>query len=211
MAKKKSLAQKTIEMSPEELSKLTFDELRKAYRAIRISYGRRKSSIERQGEFSHAQYKYETERKARKSKSFEKMSRNQLLLEVVQLQQFFEAKTSTVEGIRKVNYEQDVRLFGKTEKGAPRNRLTNDERRMYWDLYDEWMGGQYHRDNPQLASSEVQYALADIFSGKNGESKFGTKTELLDRLTDLAQQIHDRPILEGGPNVLSGNRHGIKG
>lgn len=51
---------------------------------------------------------------------------------------FLQAKSSTVEGSREINRQQDIRLFGVDKNGNPLGTLTDDERRAVWSAYENF-------------------------------------------------------------------------
>lgn len=85
---------------------------------------------------------------------------------ISQLQSFFRAKSSTVKGWQEIGYAQDMRLFGAVMEPRKRSynaivrpafRLTDDERRKFWAVWDEakkagwenlfgYDSGQAHRE-----------------------------------------------------------------
>lgn len=79
-------------------------------------------------------------RDASAQRPISKMTRNQMLGEVMHLQEFFSARTSTVPGARKVMIEQDARIFGVNEKtGKPAKRMTVEERTRMWRNYTKFI------------------------------------------------------------------------
>ena len=48
------------------------------------------------------------------------------------------SETSTVEGIKNVQRQQDIMVFGRDESGNPLGHMTSDERLAYWTAWDEY-------------------------------------------------------------------------
>ena len=67
-----------------------------------------------------------------------RMNMNQMRNEVFKLQEFFEAETSTVPGARRVQAEQDRRIFGTDSRGRAKNRMTVEERTDFWKVFEEY-------------------------------------------------------------------------
>lgn len=113
-----------------------------------------------------------------------KMTRNQMLGEIMHLQEFFQARTSTVPGARKVMIEQDARIFGINEKtGKPAKRMSVEERTRMWRNYIKFVGthpnivnlleggsnrvqqyfGQWVKDNKgEMSVSDIEEAFNDL-------------------------------------------------
>ena len=112
-----------------------------------------------------------------------RMNINQMRGELFQLQNFFQAETSTLPGARKVQKEQDVRFFGTDSRGRPKKRLTTDQRTQLWSIFDEY---KKMRPADVLENSTiVQQALASMLIEK-GELDFSART-----LDDLAVKIYE--------------------
>lgn len=89
-----------------------------------------------------------------------KMSLNKLRAEAFRLQNFFDSKTSTVPGARAIQRDQDKRIFGTKKNGVPKERLTIDERKEFWSIYNE-----YKQINPAdvlETSNIVQQILGEM-------------------------------------------------
>ena len=89
-----------------------------------------------------------------------KMNMNQMRSELFRLQEFFDSKTSTVPGTRKVTSDMAKRIFGENARGKAKNNLSVDQWRQFWDIYEE-----YKNQRPQDTSEQstvVQQALGQI-------------------------------------------------
>lgn len=93
------------------------------------------------------------------------MSKNEIIQELAQYHTFFNAKTSTIPGIKKLNKETDARLFGANKRGSPKRTMTEPERRKFWAIYTEFYNTPSVQSNAGLyGSNEVQFTIAEIFS-----------------------------------------------
>lgn len=146
----------------EEIGKLKGEEglklKRKYLRTLRTGYSRRIQQFKRKNVFSYAQESYERSR-GTLNVPINKMSSNRLILEIAALQQFFNSETSSLKGINKVNREQDIRIFGSNKRGLPLAKLNDEERKAYWQIYEEYLN-EYKTRVPQ--SGEVQRILGAV-------------------------------------------------
>lgn len=193
----------------DDLSRLSTEQMRDALYKLRSAYTRRVKQFNQDGLFSYAQNRFEREfAVGRKRVSSKKLTRAQAYVEVAGLIDFFNAKTSTLEGIRAVNYTQDKRVFGVDESGRPLRRMTNDERKVYWDLYDKYKeSDRYKAHFHSYGSDFVQSKLADVMFTGNG-SDFGDLTDMLEaldnelerRYTDYQRRRSSRYVYTSGGN-----------
>lgn len=142
MAKKKQTqAEKIAKMDIEKISKISNrnrKQLEDYVKKLQYGYKRRVQQFQNQGLVSHAQISLEGSSATGKRQPLNKMSRNQLILEFAKYQKFFNSKTSTVEGIKEVNREQDIRIFGKDNSGKPLRTMTEKQRQLFWQTYEEY-------------------------------------------------------------------------
>lgn len=170
--KKLTKAEQIARIPIEEIGKLSgpvgLKQKQDYLRALRYGYNRRVETFKARNLYSYAQDSYE------KSKGdldipINKMSHNQLLLQIATLQSFFNSETSTVTGINRINRQQDIQIFGKDRYGRPNSTLSKSERELYWNLYDEFM-----KQNPIRIpqSGEIQRILGSVaFSGDENTIK----------------------------------------
>lgn len=212
MAKRKETQAERIAKIPiEEISKITVNDRKKLEKYVsqmRYGYKRRANQFKRQGVFSHAQKALEDSTTHKKSKPLSKMSRNQLVLEFARYQKFFNSQTATLEGINKINRDQDIRIFGADENGRPLHRMTEQERQLFWTLYDE-----YENQEP---SGVNRYGYAFIWN-QIGEMIISgdelSKDNLIQSLNALKSRLEktEKFNLEGDvPNVYSGRGPTLK-
>lgn len=137
----------------------------------------------------------------------ENMSLNKMREELFRIQEFFNSKTGTVKGAREVMREQDIRIFGKTEKGNPRHRMTIKERVEFWATYKEFMKSN-PTYNDAFMSGKIQQYLGEIAVDdrkSKGEDE-DASVDLIQRLNKLKSMAKERNPEYGkfGFNVLSG-------
>lgn len=214
MARKKTKAEQLAETPIEQLTKLGGEEGRaqliKYAKTLRTGYRRRVAQFQRKGLVSHAQLTLEKSLpKERRAMKLNKLSRNQLILEIRRYQKFFRSKTSSVEGIKEVNKEQDLRIFGESFKsGKPISSLNQDQRITYWDYYDEFVN-RYPNYIARYGSERVQEVLADAIEGSAlGSDRAAGILEALDkaraifRFQDLIEQEYSSS--RSSANVYTG-------
>ena len=91
---------------------------------------------------------------------------NRLLGYITDLQDFFKSRSSTVRGWREIGREQDNRLFGEQYKTGRRAgqwygakyHLTDEQRTMFWRLYDELYKADWSGINNYSSESQRQVA-----------------------------------------------------
>lgn len=206
--KKKTQAEKIATIPIEQISKISSSDrkkLEKYVSTLRQGYKRRVSSLSKRGLTSHAQIAFEGSVAASKPLQLTKLSRNQLILEFARYAKFFNDVTSSEAGIRKVNLEQDLRIFGKNAKGKPRRTMTDKERQRFWALYEEY-NNQHPTASSRFGSESVQQQIADAIFGDDTISG----KNLIDILDSVEQSLVEKSIQENMgsvPNVYSGRRN----
>ena len=201
---RKSVTQKVLEMSIEDIGQQNKSTLAKYYKSMRSALGKRMKTFREAGEFSHAYNVYEREFKKEIPMKVSEMTQGRLQKEVVRLKKFLESETSTVEGAQEVNRRQDVMIFGAIPgTDIPNRTMSADERKEYWNLYDEWYNQEYKK-HPELQSSEIQNILADLmFTGK-GEFNSMLLTEKMAYLSERASEEHEMDLRRKSSSVLRG-------
>lgn len=155
-----------------ELSKLDWDvvgrssttELASILRQARSQFKRREKAIIRSGEISGALEAYrdaDTGQVDRILRNPSGKDRNQMLRELARYEAFFQAKTSTATGIRKVNREQDISIFGADANGRPKYEMSDEERKKFWSIYKEFEH-QYRDRMTAYTSESVKQLLGEI-------------------------------------------------
>lgn len=211
MAKKLTRAEKIAKIPIEEIGKLKGESGRKQLETylknLEMGYKRRVQSFRKRGITSYAQLSFESgvPDGGKSRQSIKDMTRNQLILEIARYQKFFNDKTSSLEGIKEVNREQDIRIFGQDRRGRPRKRMTEEERKRFWSLYEEYLN-QDPTASSKYGSESIQQMVADALF--TGEEK--TITELLDGVEARLQSKIREENLRSVPNVYSGRGPAVK-
>ena len=186
--KKKTKAEQIADISWDELVKLKAKSpedmkiLRGYVNLLRQGYNRRIGEFKRKKVFSYAADA------AKKSKIKNipvtqlvkgmkpDKARNVLISEFAKYQQFFQAETSTIEGINRVNAEQDDRIFsGESTKRS----MTDKERETYWRTYEDLMDSSSIRVPAGATSESVQQMLAEAMF-ENGSSDYEEYTSIIE-------------------------------
>lgn len=193
-------AEKISTIPIEEVSKMKETELKKLVGQLEMGYKRRVGAFKRQGLVSQAQLALEGQMTDKRPTS--KLTRNQALLRFALYQKFFKGMTSTVSGIKEVNLQQDIRLFGVDEEGKPRYRMNQAERTAYWKLYEE-----YQRQEPSkfvnYGYNVVQEAIVQMqLSGAELTSE--NLMSQIDKLSEILQGQYYEANIGSVPNVYSG-------
>lgn len=145
-------------------SKEDIKELIKMVNTMRSGARARIKSIEKAGLYSYAADKFapseKTVRELLKGKTPVEQ-RNILVQEFARYQSFFESKTATKEGIRDIEREQDIRIFGKDEAGNPRATLSRDDRIRFWSLYAEY-ANSHAVEVAKYGSDRIQQMVAEF-------------------------------------------------
>ena len=206
---RKSITQKVLEMSIEDIGKQNKSTLAKYYKSMRSALGKRMKTFREAGEFSHAYNVYEREFKKEIPMKVSEMTQGRLQKEVVRLKKFFEGETSTVEGAQEVNRRQDVMIFGAIPgTDIPNRTMSVTERKEYWDLFDEWYAQEYET-HPKLQSSEIQNTLADLMYADTGEFNSMLLTEKMAFLSKRASEEHEMDLRRKSSSVLRGKGSGF--
>lgn len=203
--RKQTQAEKIASMPIENITRMSGKErktLEKYVRTLRAGYKRRVQSFARKGLVSHAQIALEGTIPDKKPVQLTKMTRNQLILEFARYAKFFNDVTSSEAGIKKVNREQDIRIFGQDAKGRPRRTMTDQERQKFWSLFEEYEN-QHPTATSRYGSESIQQKIADaLFDTQsiNGENL----VDFLDRVEQRLAQHSMEENLRSVPNVYSG-------
>lgn len=204
--KKITRAEQISSMPMEQVMKLSGKEGRKKLesyvKSLKFGYKRRVQSFNKKGLISHAQIALEGSLPPGKEVQLTKMTRNQLILEFARYAKFFQDVTSTEEGIRNVNTQQDIRIFGADQKGRPKRTMTDAERQKYWSLYEEYQN-QQPTANSRYGSESIQQMVAEALfdtDGTPGENL----VDFLDRVEGRLAQKSREENLRSVPNVYSG-------
>ena len=198
-----------LKLDPSQIGKLKAPELRELLRGVRNLFTQQEKTFKRYEKtvFSPAMEKMKDFYEDRGKNSPSRMNMNQMRNEVFKLQEFFEAETSTVPGARRVQAEQDRRIFGTDSRGRAKNRMTVEERTDFWKIYEE-----YKKMRPAdilEQSNIVQQAIGQILI-ENDKIDFSMETlqKVMDRVEGQRQRFNWEMDVsyEGTGSVFTGSR-----
>ena len=198
-----------LKLDPSQIGKLKAPELRELLRGVRNLFTQQEKTFKRYEKtvFSPAMEKMKDFYEDRGKNAPSRMNTNQMRNEVFKLQEFFEAETSTVPGARRVQAEQDRRIFGTDSRGRAKNRMTVEERTDFWKVYEE-----YKKMKPADVleqSNIVQQAIGQILI-ENDKIDFNmeTRQKVMDRVEGQRQRFNWEMDVnyEGSGSVFTGSR-----
>lgn len=198
-----------LKLDPSQIGKLKAPELRELLRGVRNLFTQQEKTFKRYEKtvFSPAMEKMKDFYEDRGKNAPSRMNMNQMRNEVFKLQEFFEAETSTVPGARRVQAEQDRRIFGTDSRGRAKNRMTVEERTDFWKVFEEY---KKMRPADVLEQSNiVQQAIGQILI-ENDRIDFNMETlqKVMDRVEGQRQRFNWEMDVnyEGSGSVFTGNR-----
>lgn len=140
-------------------------------------------------------------------------ARNALLSEFAKYQQFFSSETSTVEGIRKVNYEQDVLIFGKDDEG-PLDTLTDEQRTIFWSAWMEFQNSHMNLVSSRDYSERALQMLREVLYYNDFENRLNildvAKSFIIEQTATLMEdyiRYQEGKKMRDAANVYAGNRN----
>ena len=182
MARKTITYEEIRKLSPTELGKMPKSQLADLVRRVRVKNQTRLEQLEKASSvYSPAGEKMRAFYESNGEKSPSKMTRNQMLGELFASQSFHSAQTSTVAGARKVAREQDIRIFGAKPSGAPRAKMTREQRSKFWAIYDEFTR-TYKNMEYLYGSNRIQQALGEMIKGNKTKTLGSLNVEDFDML-----------------------------
>lgn len=178
MARKITYA-KLKSMDASEISKLNQKDAAEMLRQFREKFRYRQKAFDRAGKnvYSPALEKMEDYYDRNGVQSPEAMNVNRIRSELFHIQEFFNSKTADVKGARKVMREQDARIFGTNERGAPLKRMTIEERTKFWSVYEEYLK-TFKNAEARYGSERIQQFLGDLTLGDRGKKNIFKGGEL---------------------------------
>ena len=198
-----------LKLDPSQIGKMKSPELRELLRGARNLFNQQEKTFKRyeKSVFSPALNKMRDFYEDRGKNAPSRMNMNQMRNEVFKLQEFFEADTSTVPGARRVQAEQDRRIFGTDSRGRAKNRMTVEERTNFWTVFEEY---KKMRPADVLEQSNiVQQAIGQILI-ENDKIDFNMETvqKLMDKVEGQRQRFNWEMDVsyEGTGSVFTGNR-----
>lgn len=198
-----------LKLDPSQIGKLKAPELRELLRGVRNLFAQQEKTFKRYEKtvFSPALDKMKDFYEDRGKNAPSRMNMNQMRNEVFKLQEFFDADTSTVPGARRVQAEQDRRIFGTDSRGRAKKRMTVEERINFWTVFEEYK--KMRPADVHEQSNIVQQAIGQILI-ENDKIDFNMET--LQKLMDKVEGQRNRfnwemdVSYEGTGSVFTGNR-----
>lgn len=198
-----------LKLDPSQIGKMKSPELRELLRGVRNLFNHQEKTFKRyeKSVFSPALEKMRDFYEDRGKNAPSRMNMNQMRNEIFKLQEFFDADTSTVPGARRVQAEQDRRIFGNDSRGRAKNRMTVEERTNFWTVFEEY---KKMRPADVLEQSNiVQQAIGQILI-ENDKIDFNMETlqKLMDKVEGQRQRSNWEMDVsyEGTGSVFTGNR-----
>lgn len=190
-------------LSPTELGKMKKAEIKRILKEARKKYEVRRRQLNKEASkvWSPALEKMEAYYDEG-TPALSKISRNRALNEVMQIQTFLNAETSTVSGARKVMREQDIRIFGETSSGRPKHRMTVSQRTNFWSAYQEFLS-QNKTSATVFGSNAIQQYLGELVINKGSIEISPEQFEQM--LDDLREMGEETEYGYENANVFSGN------
>lgn len=204
---------KFLNTTASQIGKMTGPELRQLLRGARQLFNAQEKVLQRQKNlYSFALDKMQDYYSENDKQNVNSMRVNKMRNELFRLQEFFGSQSSTVPGARKINIEQDRRIFGTDSRGRPKARMSQEQREAFWATYTqfaEFVGEAYMR---RMGSNRIQQYLGDMVQEKHDkwDEIFGMESlnELSRRLNEQYEQDNwEMSHYEyGDDDVLSGKR-----
>lgn len=189
------------------LGKMSKKEVVQLLNQVRHTFNIRQGQLEKvkKNVYSPALEKMEDYYEKNGATPVSKISRNKAINEIARIQEFFNAKTSSVKGAREVMRQQDIRIYGKNELGNPVHRMTVEKRTKYWSVYDEFLS-TYKNAEAIFGSDKIQQFLGERVTKKKGKFiKDGISADELQAIFDnLTANLEDEEDGQFRGNVYSG-------
>lgn len=200
----KNLSQNDIESLSRTQAQDLLRSMRQAFQQREKTLGRDRIDSEgnRMGTWSPAAESMEKFYENREIKSPSRTRKDSAVAELKRLNNFFNAKTSTVRGAREVMRQQDLRIFGEKENafgkptGQPAQRLTRQQRDFMWSGYQEFLSGS---DTAAIAARS--YEKRQQAAGLVVKSMRGKKLSIEDFMERLKKVLTQMEDIESGVEV----------
>lgn len=199
-----------LKLNPADIGKLKAPELRELLRGVRNLFTQQEKTFGKykQSVYSPALDKMENFYEDSGKQAPSRMNMNQMRNEVFRLQEFFGSDTSTVPGARKVQAEQDRRIFGTDKRGRPKYRMSVEERTQLWSIFEE-----YKKIRPSDVfeqSNIVQQAIGQVLIESDKiDFSMDTLYKVMDKVMDQQQKINWEMVgldYDGEEPVFTGKR-----
>lgn len=195
---------KLASLSPEEIGSMSKKEVFALLRAVRSLYKSRAKTFEkyRESVWSPAYEQAKSYYDEKGFRSVPSLTRNQALNEIFNVQQFFQAESGTLAGARRIAKEQDVRIFGSTKSGAPKHKMSVEQRSNFWSLYNEFIN-TFKTSATVFGSNAIQQYLGEIVRGSKSVE---VTPDVLQNLMNNLREREFGGVDDGEPfgNVYSG-------
>lgn len=175
----------------EELNKLNAVQAQTVLKNIRKFAKKRADIIKEAGVYSYAYDKHKTY--IDNPKDISLMSRNAMISEIFNIQDFLNSKSSTLAGIKKINIKQDRIIFGK--KTVKNDGVLNENQRLkFWSLYEEF--GKKQNLRAFYESTRIQMHIGYLMTngfiksrivGRKGKQRVKINTEDFNTLLESLQ------------------------
>ena len=215
---KKSL----LNFKPSDISKMKNPELRSILRGARQLYAQQEKVLNRYSQqvYSHSHELMKDYYKENGVRNISRMRQSELRGEVFRLQEFFDSQSATVPGARTIALEQDLRIFGgDKQRRKPNRRMTVNERKNFWDAYDEYKNMHSETYVRNMGSNNIQQMLSQIaVEYENFGDDFSEDPDdhwfTAELLADLDRKVNERKKSEEWENAnydnFNGNVHSGK-
>ena len=199
-----------LKLNPADIGKLKAPELRELLRGVRNLFTQQEKTFGKykQSVYSPALDKMENFYEDRGKQAPSRMNMNQMRNEVFRLQEFFDSDTSTVPGARRVQAEQDKRIFGTDKRGRAKYRMTVEERTQLWSIFEE-----YKKIRPSDVfeqSNIVQQAIGQVLIESDKiDFSMDTLYKVMDKVMDQQKKINWEMVgldYDGEEPVFTGKR-----
>lgn len=199
-----------LRLNPADIGKLKAPELRELLRGVRNLFTQQEKTFNKykQSVYSPALDKMENFYEDRGKQAPSRMNMNQMRNEVFRLQEFFDSDTATVPGARKVQSEQDRRIFGTDKRGRPKYRMTVEQRSQLWSVFEEYK--KMRPSDVMEQSNIVQQAIGQILIETDKiDFSMETLNKVMDKVIDQRQRFNwemDGVDYDGEEPVFTGKR-----
>ena len=199
-----------LKLNPSDIGKLKAPELRELLRGVRNLFTQQEKTFNRykKSVYSPALEKMENFYDNSGKKAPSKMNMNQMRNEVFRLQEFFGSETATVPGARKVQAEQDRRIFGTDKRGRAKYRMTVEQRSQLWSIFEEYK--KMRPSDVMEQSNIVQQAIGQVLIETDKiDFSMETLNKVMDKVIDRRQRFNwemDGIDYDGEEPVFTGKR-----
>lgn len=197
-------------MSATAISKLNKQQAAEMLNQFREKFRYREKAFDRAGKnvYSPALEKMDEYYKRNGVQSPDSMNVNKIRSELFHIQEFFNSDTADVKGARKVMREQDARIFGVNDRGAPKYRMTIEERTKFWETYNEFVN-TFKNYESIYGSDRIQQFLGEMtISGRKEKGVFKKgEIGLMQTMSKLQKKLREDAQGEdwrASRNVLTG-------